>query len=1200
MQCTAIPEDGYRFVGWQGLSTSTTNPVTFTMSGNAALTATFAPFDSATFPLRVTEVMAAPAAGAGILATNDAEFIELHNAGGTTLDLRDVSFTEGIAFTFTNTWLLPAGGYAVLVKDATAFAARYPSVSAAGVYAGSLDNSGETLRLKATPWGPTLAAFTYGDSREWPLAAGGAGHSLVPLVPSDPVDGRLDHGAYWQASAFRFGSPGTADPSSVQDVVLNEIMAHTDLDDPTNFPGYDSNDWIELYNLASGAIGFTDWFLSDDAGDLKKWALPAAESIAAHGWRLFDEVTGFHAPLTNGFGLNKAGETLFLSYLPGTSQDRVADALQFKGQDNGISFGRFPDGAAFWSAMSATPESANGVPLAHLIISEIMANPPIVPGGIDQNGGVEFIEIWNCTSNAVTLASEAGAWRLGGGVDFSFDPVTIIPAGGFLAVVAFEPATDTAARQTFQATYGQTNGQSVLVGPFDGQLANEGERVALERPQPPDTLGEGVSWVIVDEVQYAPYAPWPTSASGTGSSIRRMGAASMGMDPTAWISDLFPSPGQPPSILAIATPAAGSEFLLPFTSTVAVVIDESQVVGGVNAVEFLQNGASLGTDTEAPYSWPLSTITAPGEYVLTAVLTDGAGSHASAPAAITAMSVDNEAGATEIAEATARLRGRLVGEGTARATFYWGPVDGGTNPSAWAHAEYAGTVGEGTFDYLVGGLSLGQEYFYRVHVANDFGATWAPTTSPFRKNYDAWPYRMKITLAGLTVSDTLQGFPVLVAFSTNTVGFSYGSFGAPGGSDLRFAESTNCPVLPFEIDAWNPSGISYAWVRMPVIPPGSTSIWAFWGNSEASLPVYATNGNVWAPGTARVLHLQGGTADASSNHVSAINTGSVAAAGIVGEGRYFDGVDDVMDPVLPAAWYGTNSQALALSLWVRPETGNNATVIGAYGGGHDIPLYIAQSSGNWKCVVRTTGSINQEHAVSTGAWQMLTLVLDQGQARIYRDGQPAAVPIAYTPFKPTRDLLIGMLNGQSAAEYRLRGTLDEVRIAAVAYSPAWVRASYLTVASNALVTTYRVGVDDGDADGDGLPDAWEREHFGTEDDPLAQPELDVDLDGAYNGDEFTAGTDPTNRANVFHVDVIWSGNLARISFFGIEADDSLAPQERFYALEGATNLMLPFWQGIPSFTNVRGANGVVTYSNTPSISPPQYYRGRVWLQNGSP
>jgi hypothetical protein len=1198
MQAAAIPEDGYQFAGWQGLSTNRSNPLTFTLAGSSNLTAVFAPFDQATFPLRISEVMYHPAAGAGVLVSNEVEFVELYNAGASTLNLRDVTFTDGIAFTFAADRFLPAGGHVVLVNNLAAFAARYNTnaVPVAGVYGGSLANSGERLRLKATPYGPTLVSFSYGDGREWPLTADGAGHSLVPALMDEPLSPRLSHGAYWRASAYRHGSPGVADPAPPVDVVLNEVMAHTDYDDPVNFPGYDSNDWIELFNRAAGAVSLAGWYLSDDGDELKKWAIPAVHTVGAGAWISFDEISGFHSPLTNGFGLNKAGEELFLSYLPGTAMDRVADGVRLKGQANDISLGRYVDGAPAWYAMTPTRGSANGAPLGGLVISEWMPHPVTNAAAPDGDPHDEFIEIHNPTAAPLALYSGEGPWRLDGGVQFAFPAGLVVPAGGYLAVVSFSPALDIAERDAFLFRYGLTNGQVQLVGPFEGKLANEGDRVTLEWSDAPDVMGGDTVWGIQDEVLFAPYAPWPSGFSGSGASLQRQDPSRAGVLPEAWRVAAIPTPGAGPRVVGVAQPIPGSRLLLPVTGVVSVVVDTNLLTGAVQSVAFYQGATWLGSDPTAPYAVPLPLLDATGPHVFSAVLTDGAGAHASAPATVSAQRVDNASGATDVGEFSAQLHGRLLGSGAATLSFYWGRMDGGSNALGWEHVESVGEGDEGAFARVVGGLELGQEYWYRAHASNDWGVGWATESTPFGLTYDQWPHTLRITLRGLTTADVLTNFPALVILSTNIPGFRYDNFGRADGGDLRFSTGIRAAALPYEVESWDTNGVSHVWVQVPRIAPGATELWAFRGNPAALPPASATNGAVWNSGCQRVYHFQSGLADSSAYRAMASVTGTAAVAGIVAGGRSLDGVDDWIHPGLSAAWYGSNSAATTVSLWVRPTAEENATAWGGFGGGRDTPFYITQSSGAWKFLVGNTSGVDRSHAVLPGEWQMLTLVLNNGLGRAYRDGLPSAATFPYPLFTPSRDPLIGKMNGQSGAEYHLSGTVDDVRIASAAWTPAWVRACYLTVASNAMVTTFGDGPLVLDDDTDGLPDAWERDFFGGTQEPDGDALDDWDGDGALNGAEFVAGTDPTDPDDRFRIGLVTIGpSLQRIELFGLPGDAAYGVADRFYAIEECTPLLGASWAGIPAFTNVRGMASAIWYTNTAPATTPRYFRGRVWI-----
>lgn len=524
--------------------------------------------------LRISELMYHSPAG------NDYDFVELHHAGGPLpLELNGAKFTQGIDYTFGSGVSIPAGGYLVLAKttNVAAFRALYGlsnSVMVLGGYSGNFDNGGEQVTLRTSAGGTDIASFEYSDGRGWPLQADGAGHSLVPLdsAMSGQKSGALNYGGNWRASSYIKGSPGRADAPASSDILLNEVTAHTDF-----MSALDSNDWLELHNRTASAFTFVaNWFLSDDRTNLTKWMIPSGTTVPAGGFVSFDEQTGFHNPTNTGFGLSKSGEDVLLSHLPGGGLDRVVDAVGFKGQENDWSLGRHPDSGAFWYALTPrTRNAANGAPQPGVVISELMYHPPDI-GGTNDNAVDEYIEVFNPTGSAVALYNTNGAWRIDGGVSFTFPNGTTLPAMSRLLVVNFSP-TNAMQSNAFRATYGI--GSSLrMYGPYtSGKLANSSARVAIEKPQAPDLPDPSVSWVIVDELIYADQNPWALAADGFGHSLQRLSMLQHGSDPANWQA-ARPTPagayagGTPPTITEQPTPAtrtapAGSDISYSVSAT---------------------------------------------------------------------------------------------------------------------------------------------------------------------------------------------------------------------------------------------------------------------------------------------------------------------------------------------------------------------------------------------------------------------------------------------------------------------------------------------------------------------------------------------------------------------------------------------------------------------------------------------------------
>lgn len=146
---------------------------------------------------------------AGFLDSDLFEWIEIKNAGAQPVDLTGIRFTKGLDFDFPAGRTIPAGGFALVVKDLNAFHQRYgtshDSLIAGTFAADNLRNSGEEIKLSYGA-GTEVRAFTYTDTDPWPAAADGSGATLVLKNPNSFPDHTLPEN--WRASNVPNGTPG--------------------------------------------------------------------------------------------------------------------------------------------------------------------------------------------------------------------------------------------------------------------------------------------------------------------------------------------------------------------------------------------------------------------------------------------------------------------------------------------------------------------------------------------------------------------------------------------------------------------------------------------------------------------------------------------------------------------------------------------------------------------------------------------------------------------------------------------------------------------------------------------------------------------------------------------------------------------------------------------------------------------------------
>jgi len=169
----------------------------------------------------------------------DDEWLELHNSGGSAVDLSGWAFTDGIEYIFPPGTILPAGGYLVVARDPARVEALYGISGVLGPYDGRLSNGGERMALSDV--GSALAdEVTYSDATPWPTASDGDGPSLELANPAFDND----RFCAWQASVGS-GTPGAANSVYAADIPpCVEGVAHAPVF-PTSAQSVTVTAWVQ-------------------------------------------------------------------------------------------------------------------------------------------------------------------------------------------------------------------------------------------------------------------------------------------------------------------------------------------------------------------------------------------------------------------------------------------------------------------------------------------------------------------------------------------------------------------------------------------------------------------------------------------------------------------------------------------------------------------------------------------------------------------------------------------------------------------------------------------------------------------------------------------------------------------------------------------------------------------------------------------
>lgn len=363
---------------------------------------------STSYELLITEVMA------NASTESTGEFVEIYNAGTTTVDLAGLVLTDGDdidvleSFGGSATTVAP-GEYAVVLDPD--YASDYTIDSGVSLLTtgdttvGNGLTTSDSITLYESDGSTIVASFSY---------------------PTDPGDGvskelyNLDNGdasGNWRASQCASGSsPGAAhcfpESGDPADLIITEVMA--------NAADESTGEYVELYNAGTSEIDLSGLVLSDgDSTDtLEAFAggstlLPAGQhalildSAYSYDYILPTDIVLMSAGATLGNGLSTSDPVTLYDTDGTTAIDSFSSPSD---PGDGYSIERVDytvgDTAANWAAASTactrgrSPGRLNG----HyggicdpILITEVMAN-----AGDEDTG--EFIELYNAGFDTIDLA----------------------------------------------------------------------------------------------------------------------------------------------------------------------------------------------------------------------------------------------------------------------------------------------------------------------------------------------------------------------------------------------------------------------------------------------------------------------------------------------------------------------------------------------------------------------------------------------------------------------------------------------------------------------------------------------------------------------------------------------------------------------------------------------------------------------------